>query len=544
MAVAPDHRMTATVPDSAVGSSRSFRESSQADRTTPPFPHTRIFKNAAANLGRGSTSALIALLLPAVLVRHMAPASYAVWVLALQVVSYTGYLDFGLQTAVGRYIAFANQKQDSQLRDSIFSTAFTALGGAALVGLGAIIVLALWSNRIFPTVPQPLLVSMRATMVIVGLSVLIGLPVSAWNGVAVGLQRYEIPALTNVAGKLVSLVALIWAAVTGKSLIWMAIIMALANMISYALQFAIVRRLAPDIRLSRRLVTSRAMRELADYCFSLTVWSFSMLLVTGFDLILVGRFQFAAVIPYSVAATAVTFLAGAQYAIFGVIMPHAAELHAQQNADALGRLLVTTTRLGVLLLVATGMPLIVFAAPIIRIWIGSQFAHDGSRILIILVIANMVRLVGAPYSSILIGTGQQRLVTISPVMEGVSNLASSVILGMKYGAVGVATGTLIGAVVGMMGHIFYNVPRTQNHIRIMQRRFIFSAIGLPLLAASPLLTLGFQPWRGPSPPPVVFAIALVTAIVASTALVLYSNNDLFSRDDRARFPVSPSSGIR
>src|ERR1700691_6780141 len=86
-----------------------------------------LIKNAIANLARGSAAGIGALLLPPVLIRHMTAMDYATWVLVLQCGSYANYLDFGLQTAVGRYFAYAIEKRDTKLRNSIFSTAFAAL---------------------------------------------------------------------------------------------------------------------------------------------------------------------------------------------------------------------------------------------------------------------------------------------------------------------------------------------------------------------------------------------------------------------------------
>jgi O-antigen/teichoic acid export membrane protein len=446
----------------------------------------RLFKNAVANLGRGGTAALVAILLPPVLVRHMEPATYAVWILTLQVVAYVGYLDFGLQTAVGRYIAFANEKGDTECRDGIFSTAFAGLAIAALLGLALVLVAVAVAHSIFPNIPLALLPPMRMAIFIVGASVALGLPASAWNGVFIGLQRYEVPAITSTTARLLSALGLIWAAITGRSLVFMAVVVAATNVFSYALQLGMLRRIASEIRFRSKLITGNIVRELSGYCFSLTVWSFSMLLINGFDLVLVGRFQFAAVTPYSVSATLIAFLAGIQNAIFGVIMPHAAELQARQKSEALGNLLVKTTRFGVLLLLLTGLPLIVFAAPLIRIWIGPQFMQSGGNILIILVIANMVRLTGTPFASILIGTGQQRLVVLSPLMEGTTNLVFSIVLGMKYGAIGVAWGTLIGAVAAVAANIFYNLPRARNSIECSPLRYLFEAIAVPALCGSPV----------------------------------------------------------
>jgi O-antigen/teichoic acid export membrane protein len=486
--------------------------------------HWRLAKNAIANLGRGSAAAVVALLLPPILIRHMATDAYSAWVLTLQVVAYVAYLDFGLQTAVGRYIAFANEKKDPDWRDGIFSTAFAGLAIAAVLGIITMLAAALAARHLFPDIPPALIPPMRIALLIAGISVALGLPASAWNGVFVGLQRYEVPAITTSAARVLSALGIILAAIKGKSLVTMAIIMAVANLLSYGLQYVLLRRIAPEVRFRGQLIGRKLARELAGYCFSLTVWSFSMLLVTGLDLILVGRFQFSEVTPYAVSATLVTFIAGIQNAIVTVIMPHSAVLHANQDSKALGRLLLRTTELGVLLLLVTGLPLIIFATPIIRIWIGPQFEQIGGIVLAILVIANIVRLIAAPYASILIGTGQQRLVIISPLLEGGSNLFFSILLGLKYGARGVAEGTLIGAVVGMMGHILYNVPRTRKEIRVSRRSLVFFAVGIPVLVSSPLALLAFKTWNGSAPPFMIFTACLGLTLLFSALVVFYPGN--------------------
>lgn len=482
----------------------------------------RLVKNALANLARGSAAAVVALLLPPLLVRHMQPSSYAVWVLALQAAAYVAYLDFGLQTAVGRYIAFANEKRDVALRDGVFSTALAGLIIAGALGFLLVAGIAIAAHRIFPSVPPDLLTPFRITMLIAGAGTALALPGSAWSGIFVGLQRYEVPALANGTGKLLLAIGLIWAAITGKSLVLMAMIMAATNLYSYGLQFLVQRRIAPEIHFRRSLITRPLVKELLGYCSSLSVWSFSMLLVSGFDLILVGRFEFSAVIPYSVSSTLITFLAGVQIAIFGVIMPHAAELYAQENSKALGRLLIKTTEVGVLLLLLTGLPLIVMATPIIRLWIGSQFAEEGGKILIILVIANMVRLANIPYSSILVGMGQQRLIILTPLMEGASNLAFSVALGLKYGAIGVACGTLVGAIFGSIFNVLYNLPRTKPYISLSQSRFLSAVLATPTLCGIPFFCALLVVAIGRSAGTTLIPASLLITWGASAVAMLFS----------------------
>ena len=483
--------------------------------------HWRLAKNAVANLTRGGAAGMVALFLPAVLVRHMSQIEYSVWVLVLQVAAYAGYLEFGLQTAIGRYLAIAQERRDDSQRDSIFSTAFAGLCIAAAIALVLLIATALAAGHIFPNIPRALLPQMRRGLLIVGGSIALGLPASAWSGVFVGMQRNEFIALANGGSRVVSALGLAVASVHGWSLTAMAMIVAIVNYASYLLLYLFARRVSPTV-FRPKLVSKLAARELFGYCSGLMVWSFSMMLVSGLDLILVGRFELKALAPYAIASTLVLFVGGLQTAVFSAMMPHAAVLHARNDAAGLGRMVVSSTQLGVLLLLFSGLPLLIYATPLLRLWVGTRYATQGYSLLAILLIANMIRLSGTPYATVLVAAGQQRLVTVSPVMEGVANLVCSVLLGLKFGAVGVALGTLIGAIVSMLGHTCYNLPRTRSEIAVRIREFVFSGLALPLIATGPLTAIALWFWKAPPPGAPLFALVFATSFLFSGALLFHA----------------------
>lgn len=414
----------------------------------------------------------------------MDPARYAVWVLVLQVAAYLAFLDLGLQTAVGRYIAFAEEKGDLEWRDAIFSTAVAGLSLAAAIGALLIVGAVALTPFIFPKVPAPLVSQMRLMLLIVGFTTALSLPASACNGVFTGRQRYEVMILTVTCGKILSAIGLIIAALAGASLICMALIYSGINLVSYAIQVAAKQYFAPDICFRPSLITRACVRELSQYCLSLTVWSIGILLITGFDLILVSRYQFSDVAVYSAASVLITFLGGFQTSIFNVIMPHSATLHAAGDARGLGDLLRKSTKLGTTLILLTGLPLIVLAPQILGIWLGPSFVASGTWILIILTVGNMLRLTWVPYASILVGTGQQSLVVIGPLSEGISNLVLSILLGVRFGAMGVALGTLFGAIIGVLVTVFYGIRKTRSMIDASCSDFIAQVI-MTALVCSP-----------------------------------------------------------
>src|SRR5437764_10256840 len=138
--------------------------------------HWRLAKNAVSNLGRGGATAVVALLLPPILVRHMPAATYAVWVLVLQTAAYVGYLNFGLQTAIGRNVAFTNETKDVEQRDSVFSTALVGLCGAGVLSILCLAGAVFAVRSIFPSVPSVLVSQMRLALAVVVFSLAVELP--------------------------------------------------------------------------------------------------------------------------------------------------------------------------------------------------------------------------------------------------------------------------------------------------------------------------------------------------------------------------------
>ena len=477
----------------------------------------RLAKNALANLARGSTAALVAVLLPPFLTRLMSAEAFGAWALVLQLSAFVGYLDFGIQTAVGRFVAHANERGDGGHRDRILTTSTALLVAAGAAGIAASAGLVLLMPHLFHQVPPALLWDARRSLFLVASSLALGLPCSVFNGVFVGLQRYEIPAAIIGGTRFLSAVCLVLVVRHGGNLTQMGIAAAMINLLSYGLQYLAYRKVGPKLRFARSLVSADAARELFDYCLSLSIWTFAMLLVSGLDVSLVGYFEFDKVAYYSVAATLIVFLIGVQNALFNVMIPSTAVLQARGNSAQLGRFMITATRYGTFILLLLGLPLIFAAKSILTLWVGPEYAVRGARFLQVLTAANMLRLSAVPYIMTLVGTGQQRLVTITPLLEGVSNLVVSVIAGYFFGAIGVAVGTLVGSIVGVGGNFVYNMPRT-TEIKFRIWDYLREGLLRPAVCALPLIFVAlFFRHSDLSPVPSVYAV-IIGATLATAVL--------------------------
>ena len=452
-----------------------------------------VVKNATSNLFRLAGAGIVALLLPPFLVRMLPTETYGTWVLLLQLTMYVNYLDFGISTAVARFVAHAEELNDFEQRDGIVSTAFVMLVLAATLGLVLMVLLAWQMPHIFRQMPLALWRPAQVGFVLMGGSFALGLPLSVISAVFIGMQRNEIPAALAIANKFA--MALFVVSVVSKQygIAVMGAAVALANLLSYGGAIVVWRIWAKRIRIRIAFASRLWARQIGGYSATLLIWMAGMLLVAGLDLIVVGVFDYKATAYYGLAATLTNFVTQAQGAIFAALLPASAVLGARGDGERLAAMLVASTRYGMLILLAMAIPLIVGGHWILRFWAGAEYAQHSTVILQVLVIANVIRLCALPYATLLLGTGQQGRVIASPLAEGITNLIASVVGAYWFGAIGVAIGTLIGAFVSVGMHLFYNMPRTVV-FSIDRAKLVKEGLLRPILCGLPfLLLLPFRP---------------------------------------------------
>jgi O-antigen/teichoic acid export membrane protein len=453
------------------------------------MPNSKLIRNAYVNILRGGITAATALLGPYFLSRILSSESYGIWLLILQLASYASLLDIGMQTSVGQLVARNNELGDFRVRDNIVSTALSILFILMLIAMTGIIILSSQLQNLFPNVPQDLLRECGWSLILIGGSLAVSLPFSVFNGVFIGLQRYEVPALVVSLNKVLSASLPIVAAYYTQSLIFMSATVAIVSLLCCPIQYVAYKYIAKNVKIGINLVRRSELKNILKSCGGLTIWSVGMLIVSGLDVLVVAYFDYKSISYYAVAATLITFISGFQGSIFTVFMPYAATLDARGEAIELGNLLLKITRYGCLVSLITGIPLIIFAYDVLFLWVGKNYADQGTLILQVLIFANLIRSVCIPYGAIVIGVGQQHLLMLSPVLEAIINLFSSVLLCKIIGPVGVAVGTLVGAIVLTSCNILYNVPRT-NKIFVDPRKLFIKSVFEPLLCTLPLLVYG------------------------------------------------------
>jgi O-antigen/teichoic acid export membrane protein len=200
------------------------------------------------------------------------------------------------------------------------------------------------------------------------------------------------------------------------------------------------------------------------------------------------------------------------------MLPAISSMQVSRTPQQMGDLLIRSTRIGFATLIIFGLPLMLGGYPLMTLWLGSAYAAKSVLFLEVLVAGNIVRQLGFPYALFIVATGKQRYATVAPIIESIVNILLSVLLAQRYGAIGVALGTLIAAFVGLSGHLFISMHYTQTAITVQRTKLVLHGVLRPAISLLPtFLLLPF--WHHLSLWPANPAVAL--AWFLSTAALLW-----------------------
>jgi O-antigen/teichoic acid export membrane protein len=165
-------------------------------------------------------------------------------------------------------------------------------------------------------------------------------------------------------------------------------------------------------------------------------------------------------------------------------MPMASGLWARNDRRELENRLALATRATLQVTLPVAAVFAVFAGDIVDLWLGKSAGDSATSILVVLMLAQIFVLLGAPAEQVLIGIGRVRTIGLLSLVEGPLNLALSIGLVSAYGAVGACLGTL--ATSGVIAPL--KLPLAGRALGVSSRRLLVSSI-VPAVVSS-LPTLG------------------------------------------------------
>src|SRR5687767_13756731 len=135
-------------------------------------------------------------------VAHLGTEAYGLWMLTASLTAYLQLLDLGYGNGLVRQVTNADARGDEHEMNVILSTFMVVYSALGLAALGGVLMLAAIVMPRFPNLSPDQVWSGQAVLVLLGIRVAVGFPMSVFGAVTTARQRF---AATGVVAIVVSL---------------------------------------------------------------------------------------------------------------------------------------------------------------------------------------------------------------------------------------------------------------------------------------------------------------------------------------------------
>src|SRR5262249_9350475 len=182
-----------------------------------------------------------------------------------------------------------------------------------------------------------------------------------------------------------------------------------------------------------------ALKKLLSFATPLIVSAVAALIISRIDrFILAYYLPLAAITFYSLPYTLSEKLSIAVANVTSVVFPFASELHARDDFDKVRELYLRSTKTLTLMTLPITVILVTIPGPILKYWLGTEYAIQGSTCLALVALAGFLNAVGAVPTVTSLGIGRPWMPSFFAVTTSALALTLNFLLIPHFGITGAA----------------------------------------------------------------------------------------------------------
>lgn len=424
----------------------------------------RTLKNASYNFFGYVWPIGLAIFTTPFIVHQLGTRDYGIYIFINTLIGLMGLLDFGLSTSVVKYVTeYYSQKEEAKLKNLIYSlnSLFLLIGlvGLILASSASYWVGFFYPDKILDYSEVPIL------FILAGLLFLAGCLNGSFPSIPISLQRFDI---TNKIGFLslnFSVLGTVWLVWQGYGLIEIFILQLVIALILILINIRIGKHLVPYLQY-RFAWDKEEIINIYRFGFKVFLSTIANSLLTYLDRLIIPIFLGPSQLTYyGLPGNISSKIPGASNALAGVIFPVAVEFNILNNHKKLQSLYRRSFRLLLIISCAICFSIIFLAEPIMREWLGEDFAKNSAGVLIILALTNLFLAMSGPLSNFLLAINRIKLLIITNIIIAIINATLLLLLLPRFGIMGAAWAYLL-SVLPILYMFYYaekhllNLPKT------------------------------------------------------------------------------------
>ena len=406
---------------------------------------------------------IIPLLYTPIMLRMLGQAEYGLYSLSNSVISYLSMLNFGMGSAVIRYVAKARAGGDEEEVEKI-----VGLFAAIYIVLALLVIIVGFTLTIFADtwfaqgLTEDEIGRLRILMIIMSLSTAISFPVSVYSSVAVAYEKYIFRRLFDMVATIASPVLNLVVLFMGKGSIGMALV-GLLIQIAYAPVFIGYCTKKLNLRVRFRNLPFSMLKDIWSFSAFVFLSTIVDMLYWSTDKVLIGALMGSvAVAVYNVGGVFTSMLQQMTSAISGVFTPRVTIMVTKNTPpQVLSDLLIRIGRLQYLIVAFILSGYIVFGRIFIHFWSGDEY-QDAYIVALLTMIPLAIPLIQNIAFSIILAQKKHQFRAIIYAVIAVINVVTTYLAIPRFGIIGAAVCTAIAFFFGnglIMNIYYYRVTK-------------------------------------------------------------------------------------
>lgn len=401
----------------------------------------RLIGGSLLNIVGLVLSVIISFFMMPFMISSLGDRWYGVWTLVAEFLWYYGLLDFGLSSAVGRFLSQSVGRNDEEEIRHITSTAFYLTLILALIAVVATIIMILVAPVVVES--KESLRVFRLLLIIMGINFAIEFPVRVFNAVLGANLRFDLSTLISIIKNIAIAVMVIFVLKSGYGVVAVGVVSVLGSLGDNLARIYFAFRVEKNLSLSLDDYVKARVRKLLDYSVYIFVGKIADVFRFKIDLFVISAFvKVDAVTHYFIGARLIDYFMQFMRTVIEVIGPVFSRDEGRKDFVAIRRNFLFVTKISTYLAVFFGGLGLLFGKPFIHRWVGPEYM-DGYYVLLVLIIPGIFALLQNPSDHLLNNISEHKYIAGASFLEGIFNLILSLIFVTRFGLVGVALGTAI-----------------------------------------------------------------------------------------------------
>ncbi len=398
---------------------------------------------------------LFSIIITPIVVTSLGIKEYGIYTFFNTVISLLGLLDFGISTAISKYLAEYYAQKDFEKIKRLLGTALTIFTAIGVIGFVVFVI-----GSFIPSLSTTLAdySHYKVGLIFAGLTFFIMVSTSIYSISFAALQRFDISSKIGIVILTVQQISILVLVLMGYSINAIFVIQFFISLLSFLIQRKLAKGILPE--LPKKFLWDK-VEAIKCYKFGLTTFinNIATTSLTYLDRLIIPFFLGPSSLTYySLPGNITNRIPSLSNSLTVILFPMASGLSGTGDIEKIRNLYIRSFRLITVVAAAITVTTLAYAHQILQYWISAEFADKATVVLIILAFTNFVLALASPLSNFLLGLGKLKFITTLSITMAVLNTVLLVILIPFAGINGAAWAYLLS-----LFPVLYMIYFTEKH---------------------------------------------------------------------------------